>query len=90
MDGFWRWPILNNALKQALDVPQNLLRFNETMTREQIRRHECIPSAYTNEARFNNAEKLDWMCKPRNKPLAFVEAVHDLPTFNKSSIFDQN
>jgi hypothetical protein len=86
MDGFWRWPILNNALKEALDMPRNLLNFNEAISREEIMIRQGIPPTYINEARFKNEQKLDWMCKPRNKPLAFVEAVHDLPTFNKSSV----
>jgi hypothetical protein len=57
------WILALANTEQALDVPQNLLRFNETMTREQIRRHECIPSTYTHEARFNRKAGLDVQAK---------------------------
>lgn len=31
-----------------------------------------------------NQQRLDWDCIPRNKPLAFVEAIHDLPNLKKT------
>ncbi|XP_058828934.1 protein cortex isoform X2 [Topomyia yanbarensis] len=31
------------------------------------------------EPTYTNVQKLDWSCKPRSKPLSFIESVHDLP-----------
>jgi hypothetical protein len=85
MNGFWRWPALNNALKETVASEKTLLNFHETITREFIEKYQAIIPTFTSVPRFSNAEKLDWQCKPRHKPMAFVEAVHDLPAFNKSS-----
>ncbi|XP_055533042.1 protein cortex isoform X1 [Wyeomyia smithii] len=31
------------------------------------------------EPTYKNVHKLDWSCRPRSKPLSFIESVHDLP-----------
>lgn len=36
------------------------------------------------EPSYQNPYRKDWACRPRNKPLAFVEAVHDLPRLKKT------
>lgn len=43
----------------------------------------CSPKMLR-EPLYHNPYRKDWACMPRNRPLAFVEAIHDLPRLKKT------
>lgn len=57
-----------------------ILNFCDVTNQEICRKLEIKKPVKINvEPTYKNVHKLDWSCKPRSKPLSFVESVHDLP-----------
>ncbi|XP_063707632.1 protein cortex [Culicoides brevitarsis] len=77
--GYWRRYKMDPLLCVAFDVDlseahSSVLKFNDTFCHAKLLK----------EPSFHNLFRKDWPCQPRNRPLAFVEAIHDLPRLKKT------
>uniref|UniRef100_A0A182KGD0 Uncharacterized protein n=1 Tax=Anopheles christyi TaxID=43041 RepID=A0A182KGD0_9DIPT len=83
LPGYWRTHHYSSVLKNLLGLVSThdkILSFRDSTSRQVCKRLatkrplECII-----RPTYSNLQKLDWSCHPRTKPIAFIEAVHDLP-----------
>uniref|UniRef100_A0A182PU83 Uncharacterized protein n=1 Tax=Anopheles epiroticus TaxID=199890 RepID=A0A182PU83_9DIPT len=81
--GYWRTHHYSTLLKGVLGLVSThdkILSFRDGTSRQVCKRLatkrplECVI-----RPTYNNLQKLDWSCKPRSRPIGFIEAVHDLP-----------
>lgn len=78
-DGYWRLHPMDTLLCNVYNIKAatektRVLKFNDNLSN--IKKSE--------EPYRKNKQRLDWDCIPRSKPLAYVEAIHDLPNLKKT------
>uniref|UniRef100_A0A1Q3EVD3 Putative anaphase promoting complex cdc20 cdh1 and ama1 subunit n=1 Tax=Culex tarsalis TaxID=7177 RepID=A0A1Q3EVD3_CULTA len=81
--GYWKShsfaAVFNDVFQLRPDVDR-ILSFHDATDQRRCRQLEITrPLETVLEPAWKNLNKLDWSCRPRSKPLAFVESVHDLP-----------
>uniref|UniRef100_A0A182WEM5 Uncharacterized protein n=1 Tax=Anopheles minimus TaxID=112268 RepID=A0A182WEM5_9DIPT len=83
MSGYWRTHHYSSVLKNVfglVSTSDKILTFNDTNTRQVCSQLSMKrPLEWVVRPTYSNLQKLDWSCHPRSKPIAFIEAVHDLP-----------
>ncbi|XP_058118960.1 protein cortex-like [Anopheles coustani] len=85
--GFWRHHHYTTVLKELFElVPfrNKILTFHEKTCRR-VSNPLAIRTnlEWVTRPAHPNRQKLDWSCNPRLKPMAFIEAVHDLPNIKR-------
>ncbi|XP_035899001.1 protein cortex-like isoform X2 [Anopheles stephensi] len=83
MPGYWRTHHYSSVLKKAfglVSTRDKILSFKDSTSR-QMCSHLSTERTLEWVVRpiYSNLQKLDWSCRPRTKPIGFIEAVHDLP-----------
>ncbi|XP_055591279.1 protein cortex [Uranotaenia lowii] len=80
---YWKshaFTVVFNEMFNLNPDTDKVLNFRDVSTQQICKRLEIRKPLQTYlEPSFKNVHKLDWSCKPRAKPLAFIESVHDLP-----------
>lgn len=81
--GYWRshsFATVFNQMFNLSPVADKILNFSDATNQEICQRLAIRePLLLQREPMYKNEHKLDWGCRPRSKPLAFIESVHDLP-----------
>lgn len=81
--GYWKSHSFATIFNQMFDLSprtDKILNFRDATNQEICKRLEIRePLLLQQEPMYKNEHKLDWGCRPRSKPLAFIESVHDLP-----------
>lgn len=84
---YWRAHNFKLRLDEVFGIDRNapVLCLTDQTNRQIVKRNcNCVPKLMQIEPKYTNKFQLDWNCKPRTKPAAFLESVHDLPKFKKS------
>ncbi|XP_053670153.1 protein cortex [Anopheles nili] len=87
LPGYWRSHHYENVMQDLFELAPSrdkILTFRES-TNQQVCNSLSIRRSLEWDARptFPNHQKLDWSCRPRTKPVGFIEAMHDLPNLKK-------
>ncbi|XP_055627026.1 protein cortex isoform X2 [Toxorhynchites rutilus septentrionalis] len=81
--GYWKshsFEAVFNSVFNLNPDTDKILNFRDATNQEICKKLEIRkPIEIYLEPTYKNVHKLDWGCKPRSKPLAFIESVHDLP-----------
>ena len=73
---------MKTLIDEAFNIGSNrkMLKLQDQCVKmDYIKNLFTIPRIISLETRGRSLNDLDWSCKPRHKPLAILESVHDLP-----------
>lgn len=74
---YWRTPNLKVILDDVFSIKKRrILNFSDLSVDEGI-----ASTWHSAELIYGKKNAMDWVCTPRNKPLALVDTTHDLPGF---------
>lgn len=81
--GYWKsysFAVLFNEMFNLHPDTETILHFRDVTDQKVCKKLQIKQPLETyTEPTYKNPLKLDWSCKPRSKPLCFIESVHDLP-----------